>query len=326
ALERLRPEWDRLLGESDADIFFLRNEWQQLWWRHFGHDFSPRVVTARDGSGHLVGVAPLMAPRHDSESTLSFIGGTEIADYLDLIVERSQAREVRGVLLRAVCEHLPWRTLDLHCLPEGSGTVAAVQELASPAVHVTQEVEDVSPTVALGGSWDAYLASLRKKDRHELRRKLRRAIDDLGAHWQTLQAPAELPAALDAFVDLHRRSSTVKAAFMTEAMAAYFRELAAMTLASGQLRMGILWAGDQALSTAMGFAYGDRLYLYNSGFDPAYAAHSVGIAAVGLLLRAAADEGLALFDFLQGNEAYKYTLGAQDHPVYRLIAGRGETA
>ena len=189
-------------------------------------------------------------------------------------------------------------------------------------MHVTQEVEDVCPAVELSGSWDVYLASLSKKDLNELRRKLRRAVDDLGAHWQPLRTAADLRRGLEAFIALHRRSSTHKAAFMTDTMAAYFTELAALALERGELRMGILWAAGQPLSAAMGFAHGDRLYLYNSGFDPAFAHHSVGIAAVGLLLRDAADEGLALFDFLQGNEAYKYMLGARDHPVYRVTATR----
>jgi CelD/BcsL family acetyltransferase involved in cellulose biosynthesis len=265
-----------------------------------------------------------MAPRREPDGTLSFIGGTEIADYLELIVDRAQAQEVRAILLRAVRDHLAWRTLDLHCLPEGSGTIPALKGLEGGDLMVTWELEDVSPSVPLGGSWDAYLSSLGKKDRHELRRKLRRAVDDLGARWQTVRAAEDLESALDAFIDLHRRSSAAKAAFMTDQMAAYFRDLAALALAQGTLRMGIVWAGEQPLSAALGFAYGDRLYLYNSGFDPAFHAHSVGIAAVGLLLRDAADEGLAVFDFLQGNESYKYTLGAQDHPVYHLIATRGE--
>lgn len=326
SFERLQPEWDRLLAHSDADLFFLRNGWQQLWWRHFGGDHVLRVITARDGSGRLIGIAPLMAPRDDPERALSLIGGTEVADYLDLIVDRSQARAARGALLVAVRDHLRWKTLALQCLPEGSGTIAALQEIERPDLSVVQELEDVCPSVPLGGSWDAYLSSLSKKDRHELRRKLRRAVDDLGARWQVVRAAEDLEPALDAFIALHRRSSAAKASFMTEQMAAYFRDLAAYALAQGTLRMGVLWDGEQPISTAMGFAYGDRLYLYNSGFDPAYHAHSAGIAAVGLLLREAAGEGLAIFDFLQGNESYKYTLGAQDHPVYRLIATRGERA
>src|SRR5713226_6494740 len=81
SLARLQPEWDRLLMHSDANLFFPHSTWQQLWWRHFSHDYVLRLVTVREGSGRLVGIAPLMAPRADPESTLSFIGGSEVADY-----------------------------------------------------------------------------------------------------------------------------------------------------------------------------------------------------------------------------------------------------
>jgi CelD/BcsL family acetyltransferase involved in cellulose biosynthesis len=194
--------------------------------------------------------------------------------------------------------------------------------MAGGGVSVTHEQEDVCPYVPLLGSWDGYLGGLTKKDRHELRRKLRRAVDDQGAEWRTIKTPDDLGPTLDAFIELHRRSSAAKAGFMTEEMAAYFRDLAAQTLERGTLRMGVLWVGDTPAAGAMGFAQGDRFYLYNSGYNPEYAAHSVGIAAVGLLLRDAAEEGLAIFDFLQGNETYKYMLGALDAPVFRAMATR----
>jgi CelD/BcsL family acetyltransferase involved in cellulose biosynthesis len=138
-----------------------------------------------------------------------------------------------------------------------------------------------------------------------------------------VQSGDDFERSVDAFVALHRLSSAEKAAFMTSQMEAYFRDLCAMTMASGMLRMGVLWVGDTPVSAALGFAYKGRLYLYNSGYDPAYAGHSVGIAAVGLLLKDSAAESLEIFDFLQGDEPYKYTLGARDRSVYRVLCSRG---
>jgi len=323
ALVRLKPEWDRLVAQSDADHFFAQHAWQHLWWNHFGHDYALRLVTVRDETGRLAGIAPLMASHTDVEVTLSLLGGSEVADYLDLIVSREEAAEVRPLLLAAIREHLRWHTLDLHGLPEGSPTPDAIlQQYSSNGVEVVVELEDVSPSVALTGSWHGYLASLGKKDRHELRRKLRRAVDDQEAIWHTVADEADLAVNFDAFITLHRLSSPAKAAFMTPQMESYFWDLARMTLAQGSLRLGVLWADDKPLSAAMGFAYGNRLYLYNSGYDPAYASHSVGIAAVGLLLRESAHQAIDVFDFLQGNEPYKYTLGGRDHPVYRVVSRR----
>jgi CelD/BcsL family acetyltransferase involved in cellulose biosynthesis len=225
--------------------------------------------------------------------------------------------------LLAIRDHLSWRSLDLHCIGQQSPTPAAVvRAYDGPGIKVSVEQEDVSPFVELHGSWDGYLMSLGKKDRHELRRKLRRAVDDQGATWRVVRDSADLELSLEGFFHLHRASSPSKAAFMTASMEQYFRELARMALSHGWLRMGVLWVGETPVSSAIGFGYKGRLYLYNSGYDPAYHAHSVGIAAVGLLIRDSADEGLQTFDFLQGNEAYKYTLGATDTQVLRIVSSR----
>jgi CelD/BcsL family acetyltransferase involved in cellulose biosynthesis len=325
SFDRLKPEWDRLLPESDADQFFGLHAWQHLWWQIFGHEFVLRIVTVRDHSGRLVGIAPMMAPRSAPESELVFIGGSEVADYLDIIVDRTRASELRATLLHAIRDQLAWRRLNLRCVREQSPTPAAVQQaLSSPDIRVIVEQEDVSPFVELHGSWDRYLAALSKKDRHELRRKLRRAVDDQGATWRLVTEITELDANVDAFIHLHRQSSANKAAFMTDIMERYFRALARMAVQQGWLRLGVLWLGETPVSAAMGFAYKGRLYLYNSGYDPAYHAHSVGIAAVGLLIRESADEGLDVFDFLQGNEVYKYMLGASDDTVLRILCSRGD--
>lgn len=323
-LTTLQPEWDRLLAASDADRFFSLHAWQQLWWQHFGHAYTLRLLAIWDRSGRLVALAPLMASRFDLTATISLIGGSEIADFLDLIVDRRDADELRTVLLTTIREHLEWRCLDLHGLPEQSRTRGALAEqYPKHGISVAVEQGDVSPSVRLAGSWGGYLAALPKKDRHELRRKLRRAVDDQGAEWRTVRSAADLGSNLDTFILLHRLSSSEKAAFMTAQMAMYFRDLSALALAHGWLRLRVLWAGDAPVAAALGFAYKDRLYLYNSGYAPAYAAQCVGIAAVGLMLRDSAQEGLAVFDFLQGNEPYKYTLGAEDHAVYRVVGRRG---
>ncbi len=324
ALACLRLEWDRLLPNSTSDQFFSRNAWQQLWWKHFGHDYTLQLVTLRDSSGGLRAIAPLMMSRGGRPRTLSLVGGSEVADYLDFIVDRQEAESLTCSLLTAIRDRLDWDILALHCLPEDSPTRSIVADVYGGAgIEVEIEHEDVSPYVALRGSWDAYLTALSKKERHELRRKLRRAVDDQGAIWLRVKTAEDLERCMDAFIALHRMSSANKAAFMTSQMEAYFRDLCAMALKCGTLRMGVLWVGNTPVSGALGFAYKGRLYLYNSGYDHEYAAHSVGIAAVGLLLKESATEGLEVFDFLQGNEPYKYMLGAKDSVVYRVLCSRG---
>ena len=63
--------------------------------------------------------------------------------------------------------------------------------------------------------------------------------------------------------------------------------------------------------------YKGRLLIYNSGYDPAnYAELSPGIVLTSYIIEDAIKRSLKVFDFLQGNEVYKYRFGAIDTFVY----------
>jgi CelD/BcsL family acetyltransferase involved in cellulose biosynthesis len=57
--------------------------------------------------------------------------------------------------------------------------------------------------------------------------------------------------------------------------------------------------------------YGKTFYFYQSGFDPRYSPHSVGLVTMGLSIEAAIKDGAEEFDLLHGDEKYK-SLWAKD--------------
>ena len=61
----------------------------------------------------------------------------------------------------------------------------------------------------------------------------------------------------------------------------------------------------------------------SSGLDPAaFAALSPGVVLTAAAIERAIDLGRAEFDFLRGDEEYKYRFGAIDHSIYRLTLQR----
>ena len=100
---------------------------------------------------------------------------------------------------------------------------------------------DKAPFVSLPGSFDEYLERLGTKERHELRRKMRRAGEFLpGLAFRVTRTTDELANDLPSFLRLLRKSHPAKEAFMDEAMATFFREVAEGFLASGRLRLAFL--------------------------------------------------------------------------------------
>jgi CelD/BcsL family acetyltransferase involved in cellulose biosynthesis len=70
---------------------------------------------------------------------------------------------------------------------------------------------------------------------------------------------------------------------------------------------------------------------YNAGIDPDARELSPGVVLTGRYMRHAIETGKRRFDFLRGDEPYKYEWGATDEPIQRLLvrrdaAGIGEGA
>ena len=70
------------------------------------------------------------------------------------------------------------------------------------------------------------------------------------------------------------------------------------------------------------FNYKNKILVYNSGFDPQFSEYSPGWVLLGYLLRWANENQIAEFDFMRGNEEYKYRFGAMDRLVICAIIDR----
>ncbi len=316
-LERLEPDWRALLPRAAMSKVFASPSWLRVWWQEFGAGRDLILLSVRK-DGELVGVAPLM---RDGDR-LCFAGDTEVCDYMDFISAPGEEEAVIAAVLRSLGEE-PWQELALWAVPEGSPTLDALKAVSPQfGLRVEIETEDVCPQLDLPATWDEYLASLNKKDSHELRRKLRKLSQAGEVLLETIEEGAAVEAALDDFLRLYRDSRSDKAAFMTEEMERFFRNIVSTLAAEGRVELLFLTLGGVRAATVLCFCSGDESLLYNSGYDPRYAYLSVGLLSKALALQKAIDEGKARFDFLRGAEPYKYDLGAQDVPVYRCTVRR----
>ncbi len=323
----LKGEWNDLLHRSRFDTIFLTWEWQEVWWRCLGAPRGPLYLLSARRQDGLAGILPLYLMTEDDQRVLHVVGCIEVADYLDLILEIGAEEGVYTAFLDwlADVEAAPaWDLLNLCNQPDASLAHSLFLQLAQArgwAADVAQE--DVCPIIELPSGeedgWETYLAGLDKKERHEIRRKMRRAereIPDLA--FRVVTGGDDLPAAMDDFLRLHRLSSADKDDFMTDEMEAFFREMAAVTAEQGWLRLFFLDAGGQAVSTYFCFAYGDDMLVYNSGYDPEFNPQlSLGWVLLSDVIQYAIEEGCRRFDFLQGDEDYKHRFGGVDSPVFR---------
>ena len=189
--------------------------------------------------------------------------------------------------------------------------------------YVRTVVEDVCPVIDLPATWDEYLASLDKKQRHEIRRKMRRIEREADVNWYIVDQGRDLAEEIEAFIELHQKSSGDKDDFMDEQMKGFFRAVAHVLQPPGWLQLAFIEVDGQKAASMLNFDYEDTILVYNSGYDPQHRAHlSPGIVLLAYCIQHAIELGRARFDFLRGDEPYKYRFGAKDTKVYRLVIVR----
>jgi len=318
------------LHRSASDVPFLTLEWQSIWWQHFGGDRSLLIYAFRDEAGALCGIAPLFCSIEGGRRQLSIIGCVDVSDYLDLIVAPDYEQLVFAALLDAVdaltIDGSKWEAIDLCNIPEFSRTLETLGALAQArGWRVNKSIQEVCPLIHLPATWDDYLARLDKKERHELRRKMRRAeqsAEQVRVH--IVESLETLDADLEAFIALLIKSRPDKAAFMTDTMRRFFHAIGYAAQRAGWLQLAFLEIDQARAAAYMNFDYGSRVMVYNSGLDPKnFQWLSPGIVLMGNLIRHAIESKRAVFDFLRGSEDYKYRLGGQDTFIYRLHIERG---
>jgi CelD/BcsL family acetyltransferase involved in cellulose biosynthesis len=311
SFDNLIASWQDLHRRVRWDSVFVLPCWLATWWQEFGAGAELYLCAVRQ-EGTVIGVAPLLVEGEEA----SFIGSADVCDYLDFVVAPGREQDFLGILLENLREKGICR-LDLSSLRPDSIAATSLVALAEKRGHeVSCKQEDVSFDLDLPSSWDEYLAMLSTKQRHEVRRKLRRLqqAGDVGYH--LVDDSKAVPRILDTFLRLFRKSSKDKAAFMTPRMESFFTSLAATMGEAGLLNFGVLEFNGSPVAALMYFDYRDGVYLYNSGYDPQYGSLSVGLLSKVLCIKDSIERGKKRFDFLKGREAYKYRLGGREVPIY----------
>ncbi|MBI4636987.1 MAG: GNAT family N-acetyltransferase [Candidatus Rokubacteria bacterium] len=311
--------WGELLASARRPSPFLGWAWHVEWVRAFAGGHRLEVRSVEDGAGRLVAVLPL----YEAEpGRLMLIGGVDVSDYLDLIAAVDREEEAWMALLqsRAAVDAV-W---DLQSVPATSPTVTALPALAAACgLRATVTVEERCPVLTLPASWDAYLAGLPGKQRHELGRKLRRLEREAPeARVASLGGCEEVERRLDDFLRLHRRSRAGKARFMDSRMEEFFRRVIGALAAGGTARLWFLDTVSGPAASFVAIEWDGTVGLYNSGFDPDRARLAPGVVLLVHLIRDAIARGMRRFDFLRGEERYKYEFGPVPEDVCAVRISR----
>ena len=297
------------------------------------HEVEPVDETTHTTMRHALGL-PLTPV--EPTATAVFFGASYHADYATVLAAPDHLPAVAA----AVVEHLAnrgirdepgcWDLVDLRRLrcgdPAADALAAAFRNAPQRSEwQVTTEREDVCPVISLpqGMDFDGYLGTLEKKERHEIRRKIRRAETAGEVRLTTSAHPLE---DLDDFMNLHQKRWGTDGLFPDtpggDCSRRFFRHLFRHSGPTGPARLTRLTVGDRLVASGIHFDDGRRIAYYNAGVDPDARDLSPGVVMVAEYVKQAIDAGRRELDFLRGNEPYKYQWGAVNQPIQRILVSR----
>jgi CelD/BcsL family acetyltransferase involved in cellulose biosynthesis len=314
----VRRDWSALVTADPSGTFFHTPQYLKLYWEEFGQP-GGLVLVFGEEDGVQVGAVAL----ERFGSTLRFLGGTEVTDYLGPVADPDAQAGFAKELMAALERLERWSEADLRGLPEDRPWLTLLAEAASSrgfSVEITEDQNGVAPFLALPGSYEEYLAGLPSKLRHEIKRKARKLEAEAGPWHICVATASDLEASLDVFVEMHRTSEGPKGVFMQPGMEIFFRRLGEAFLPRGIFNLTFLEIEDhRKLAGTIGFRFEGTYSLYNSAFDRAFEPVAPGMVLVAEDIRIAIEGGCRAFDLLKGDYAYKYRFGAVPRAIKRLI-------
>lgn len=332
-LERLRDDWSALMARGSTGGVFVTWEWVSAYWRHAHGQARLWLVQVRDADGQLVGIAPLMLNWHHplpyagfglrmlAWRQLEFIGMAAAADHLDFVLARGREPEILQAILALIWRHrFEWDVLHFAGLAQESLTLDLLRATGWPW---EQPATSVCPVVKLPGNWETYLTTLSRGKRKEQRRFIRQLDEAYPGRWRWCVAddPASVSATLTALMAFHQakwESRNRPGAFAEAAMAAFHHEATQQLHERGWLRLYRLEIDGELAAALYTIWYDGRVYDFASGLNMAYADFSPGQVLTEMSLRAAVEAGMRYYDFLRGDEEYKFRWGAEPALDYTL--------
>lgn len=330
ALAIYQDDWNHLLQKSASHVPFLTFDYLKTWWDTRGGGEWPEdsqlVLIAAFEEESLVGVAPLFYSDNIlGQPALMFVGAIEVSDFLDFIVAAENLPAfLSGFIDFLIKEDLPdWELLDLYNLLEESPTLAILQGEGEKRGWAHQQIHlQPAPYIPLPGDFETYLAGIDKKQRHEIRRKLRNVEQGLAeGRLYFTEDPEKLESDVDAFLDMMAQDPNKKS-FLIEPMRRHLHNTAQIAFERGWLQMAFFTLDGKKAAANMSFNFNDRLWLYNSGWEWEFREYSPGWILIAYLIEWANENGIKEFDFMRGDEPYKYKFGAIDRHIYRVTLKR----
>jgi Protein involved in cellulose biosynthesis (CelD) len=300
-LAALRQEWGDLWQRCPSATPFQSPEWLMPWWDVFAPG-DLRVIAVHE-NGELAGLAPL----YRDGNCLKPIG-VSLSDYQDILV--APGRGIRAAIASAIAAMRDVESCDF-------------DEVSPDATVLSLEIFGWHERISCASSCPQLNLTARAVPPSTLRH-LRTARRRAARRGECIILEGDADNALSLIAELARLNKLRQedSAFKDPRVEAFHTAALPGLIEQGLVRLYALTIADAVAAVYYGFLHNRRAYAYLGGFDPAFAFESPGAILLGHAIESAVKEGARVFDFLRGEEAYKYAWGARGCYNVRYLLAR----
>jgi CelD/BcsL family acetyltransferase involved in cellulose biosynthesis len=316
-LHEVTAEWSVFARSIESTTPFQLPEWLMTWWRHFGSG-TPYVMIFRTG-GKMVAIVPCFLHTWNEKRQMTLIG-SGISDYLEPLIDRAYTEDVLVALERNLAANSNWDVCDWQDLSDDTPLRRLHFE---NGVNVLEREDVPCSQIRLTGTFEEFWA-LRSPDlRRNVRRYTQRAI--LGGPLRFIETNEANPELLDALIDLHgerwaRRGEP--GMIQANRSEAFLREIAAEFATRDMLRLFAVRYRGRIAAVVLAFLYANQIFSYLSAFDPEFESLSLARNLLYQSIRHCFERNCRSWDFLRGEEPYKFSWGAERIPKRRITLTR----
>lgn len=314
AFELIRDDWQQLFAKAGCSPF-LSWEWQSTWYRSFGGDSELFILKTYRGD-QLIGILPLRVQEKRflgmRVKRVGFIGEVEGgADYLDLIARPEEKAEI----LKSNIDFLRnEHVFDLVCLDSlaSNSPTADILRCAQGGdkggrFRYVESNKSVCPKIDLTRGLSTVLAESNRPKSYK--RRYRKLEKMTGFEFRSITSPQETRNAFERFLQLHEsRWASIGGSELSghPRLASFQRDVVRAMTDTGLLRFDELWIEGECRSSIYGFDDGCTFFNYNVAYDQEWAKLNVGLVLLELSISGASERGNSVYDFLRGEEPYKF--------------------
>lgn len=308
-----RETWNRLASSMEYPTIFCTWEWIHTWWNHFGREYE-RIILFVYRNDILTAVLPLFLDYGEKPSPitprrLGYCGSTRLyPDHLDIICDKNHANACLDAAFEfLVKEFRGWDIFELPFVAEDSNIASWLEE-NHDRVRWRVKSQTFAPYINISGSFDDYLRSFNSRHRYTIVNRWRKFFDKHAALYDKC-TDDNASACLETLFNLHARRAFTKqidSSFSGEEIFRFHLDLLAAMRDQKRIWLRILKTENETIAAYYGFVFENRVFYYQLGLDPQWQSHSPGMVILYEVIREAFAGDFREFNFLQGEEEYKY--------------------